>query len=227
VGSQDYHLYCLNALSGELIWKYKTDGEVDSSPLIVGDRVYFGSYDGFLYALNATDKSEIWKFNTGSEIWGSPAFTEDSIYIGTKNGKMYSVWANNGTEHWNYSTNQFEELHGIYSTPVVTGDRVIFGSEDKFLYSLNASTGDRVWMFKTTGYIYSSAAVGSGKVYFTSLEEQKDAWRSRKMGYYMHYHLQILTRMVSSRPPRYYGSSILKISMAAHHPRSQSQLIKL
>jgi outer membrane protein assembly factor BamB len=174
VGSQDYHLYCLNALSGELIWKYKTDGEVDSSPLIVGDRVYFGSYDGFLYALNATDKSEIWKFNTGSEIWGSPAFTEDSIYIGTKNGKMYSVWANNGTEHWNYSTNQFEELHGIYSTPVVTGDRVIFGSEDKFLYSLNASTGDRVWMFKTTGYIYSSAAVGSGKVYFTSLEEQKD-----------------------------------------------------
>jgi len=81
----------LNALSGEFIWKFETDGEIDSSPLIVGNTVIFGSYDGNLYALNASDGSEQWVFETGGEIWGSPAYFDDCIYIGALNGKMQTT----------------------------------------------------------------------------------------------------------------------------------------
>ncbi len=174
IGSQDYYFYCLNAISGELLWRYHAGGEIDSSPLIVGDHVFFGAYDGFFYALNASSGSELWKFDAGDDIWGSPAYYEKCLYFGALNGKMYCLWVNNGTQRWNYSTNQFAERNGIYSTPVATGDQVIFGSEDEFVYCLNSSTGERLWMFKTTGYVYSSAAVGSNKVFISSLEEDND-----------------------------------------------------
>ena len=174
IGSQDYHMYCLNAISGEFIWKYKTNGAIDSSPLIVGNVLYFGSYDGYLYALNMSDGAEIWKFDAGDEIWGSVAYNDGCIYFGALNGKLYCLWEANGTERWNFTVNQLASLFGIYGTPIISGDNLIFGSEDNFVYCLNASTGSRLWIFKTTGYVYSSAAVSSGKVFISSLESQDD-----------------------------------------------------
>ncbi len=176
IGSQDFHLYCLNAISGEFIWKYRTSGGIDSSPLIVDDHIFFGSYDGNLYALNASDGKEIWIFKLGGEIWGSPAYSEieECLYIGSLDGKFHSVWLRNGTERWNFTTNQQEQFYGIYSTPAVAGDKVIFGSEDKIVYCLNSSTGEPVWQFRTTGKIYSSAAVNKNKVFISSLEEKND-----------------------------------------------------
>ena len=179
IGSMDFYFYCLDALDGKLLWKNRTGGPIDSSPLIEGDKVIFGSYDGYLYALNISDGQVIWKFNAGYEIWGSPAYSDECIYIGSISstkffGKMYCIWLNNGTERWNKSTNQFELSNGIYSTPVVFEGKVIFGSEDSLVYCLNSSTGDLIWKFKTTGYIYSSAAVNNDKVFISSLEEQDD-----------------------------------------------------
>jgi outer membrane protein assembly factor BamB len=174
IGSQDYHMYCLNAISGEFIWKYKANGAIDSSPLIVGNVLYFGSYDGVLYALNTSDGAELWKFNAGDEIWGSAAYNDGCIYFGALNGKLYCLWEANGTERWNFTVNQLASMFGIYGTPVISGDKLIFGSEDNFVYCLNTSTGARLWIFKTTGYVYSSAAVSGGKVFISSLESQND-----------------------------------------------------
>jgi len=49
IGCIDGCLYCLDALSGELRWKYKTGGLVNSSPAIANGKVFVGSYDGYLY----------------------------------------------------------------------------------------------------------------------------------------------------------------------------------
>jgi outer membrane protein assembly factor BamB len=52
VGSKDYRVHCVARESGRGIWTFDTGGEVDSSPVICGDRVVVGSTDGFLYLLN-------------------------------------------------------------------------------------------------------------------------------------------------------------------------------
>ena len=44
VGSKDDHLYALDAETGELVWRYKTGGDVDS-PTVSGGMVYVGSND--------------------------------------------------------------------------------------------------------------------------------------------------------------------------------------
>jgi outer membrane protein assembly factor BamB len=174
IGSHDYYLYCLNAQSGELIWRKRTAGAIDSSPLVLNETVYFGSYDGKVYCLNISDKTEIWTFDTGDEIWGSPAYWDGCIYIGSLNGHMYCIWAQNGTERWNFSGNLIDQFHGIYSAPTIVDNKLIFGSEDKFVYCLDSSDGKVIWKFKTTGFVYSSAAVNNSKVFISSLESNND-----------------------------------------------------
>ena len=38
--------------SGQMLWTFPTGGEIDSSPVICGDKVVFGSADGRIYLLN-------------------------------------------------------------------------------------------------------------------------------------------------------------------------------
>jgi outer membrane protein assembly factor BamB len=48
-GGQDKQVHALD-LGGHELWKFSTRGRVDSSPVIVGERVFVGSADGRLYA---------------------------------------------------------------------------------------------------------------------------------------------------------------------------------
>src|SRR5438067_1255322 len=63
-GSDDRYLYALNALTGELKWKFKTGDVVYSSPAVADGAVYVGSHDGYLYALDTKTGEERWKFKT-------------------------------------------------------------------------------------------------------------------------------------------------------------------
>ena len=38
-GSDDHHVYCLNSVTGEKLWAFKTADAVEGSPLILGDNV--------------------------------------------------------------------------------------------------------------------------------------------------------------------------------------------
>ena len=51
VGSNDRHIYALEASGGALIWRYETGDQVDSSPLVADGIVYVGSRDQHAYAL--------------------------------------------------------------------------------------------------------------------------------------------------------------------------------
>ena len=51
VGSDDDHVYALDAASGQLRWRYQTGNDMDSSPAVVDGVVYVGSEDGYVYAV--------------------------------------------------------------------------------------------------------------------------------------------------------------------------------
>jgi outer membrane protein assembly factor BamB len=65
-GSRDGNFYALDAYSGELIWKYETEGPILFSAAYKDGTVYFASNDGYAYALDTT--------NNGSLIWKSGNF---------------------------------------------------------------------------------------------------------------------------------------------------------
>jgi outer membrane protein assembly factor BamB len=51
VGSWDKNLYAIDAITGLEKWRFKTGGEMYSSPAVSNGVIYVGSNDRFLYAV--------------------------------------------------------------------------------------------------------------------------------------------------------------------------------
>ena len=71
VGGRDKQVHCINRKTGKRVWVFATNGRkgkggrVDSSPVILGDRVFVGSSDGNLYELGLKDGKERAKYPIG------------------------------------------------------------------------------------------------------------------------------------------------------------------
>jgi len=54
LSSEDGSLYAVDALTGEALWRFRTEDKLRSSPVVVDRVVYVGSHDGYLYAVQAS-----------------------------------------------------------------------------------------------------------------------------------------------------------------------------
>jgi outer membrane protein assembly factor BamB len=82
-------MHAIDLESGEALWTYRTRARIDSSPVIVGERVFFGASTGEVFALDAETGEVDWRFETGSSIVASPSIAEGKLVIGTEDGQVY------------------------------------------------------------------------------------------------------------------------------------------
>ncbi len=165
----DNELYCLNALTGDLIWSYCIGDwlEIESTPAVAYGKVYFGCNNGIIYCLNAETGDFIWSYDTGTRYGSSPAILDGYVYIGSgQNGKLFCLDADDGEVYWSYHVGS-----SVLSTPAVVYGKVYFGAMDNKLYCLNASNGDLIWKYNTEEWVMSSPAVVDGKVYVGSKDK--------------------------------------------------------
>jgi len=155
-------VYCLNATTGALVWRYRTNDSVDSSPTVSGGFVYIGS-DNATYCLNATTGTLAWKYATGISGWSVPSVAGGLVYVGSWDDNVYCLNATSGMLVWKYKTGGV-----VFSSPTIVGEVVYVGSGDGNLYCLNATTGVQIWSFATGGSVSSSAAVVDDMIYFGS-----------------------------------------------------------
>ncbi len=85
VASRDRCVRALQRQTGKEIWTFATRGRVDSSPVIVGQRVVAASLDGHLYVLDLTRGTELARFDLGA-MAGSPAVGGGRLVVGTVRG---------------------------------------------------------------------------------------------------------------------------------------------
>jgi len=74
--------------TGALQWRFDTRGGNDSSPAVVGNRVFFGSGDGSLYGVDLTAGTRVWQYRTGS-IGGGVSAAYQRLFVGTDAGLVY------------------------------------------------------------------------------------------------------------------------------------------
>lgn len=96
VGSSDFDVFCLDALTGEKIWNFSTNGIVHA-PSVSGDCVFAGSYDGNIYCISASSGAEMWRGAAGvfspvsiSGSAGLPVIADGVVYV-VGNGVL-SAW---------------------------------------------------------------------------------------------------------------------------------------
>ncbi len=89
IGGRDKMIHALKPQTGEPLWTYPTKSRVDSSPVIVGERVFFGTVGGELVALNLNSGKKVWEFVTGASIIASPSVAAGKLVIGADDGRIY------------------------------------------------------------------------------------------------------------------------------------------
>jgi outer membrane protein assembly factor BamB len=149
---------------GKIRWQ-RTIAPTESSPLLVGNRLYVGDWDGRVWALDARTGRTIWRYPTRGPIKGAIAFAGGRLYVGSYDGYVYCLGAQKGRLIWKAKAQR--RLYGgsrFYSTPAVAYTRVYIGSTDGKVYSYGAATGKLRWSHDTGGYVYASPAVWNGLV---------------------------------------------------------------
>ena len=89
IGGRDKMAHALQPQTGELLWTYPAKSRVDSSPVIVGERVFFGTVGGELVALNLNSGEKVWEFVIGAAIIASPSVVTGKLVIGADDGRIY------------------------------------------------------------------------------------------------------------------------------------------
>jgi outer membrane protein assembly factor BamB len=186
--------------SPKAIWKFKTEGQVISSPVIVGDVVYIGSNDSKLYALHKKTGKLIWEFKTDEKINSTPLVSQGKVMFLSFDGYFYAVDKDTGKLAWNFktggeSTFKVKDYYNgsfkpdfwdfYLSSAIEKNGIVFFGSSDANVYALDIETGKKKWNYKTGGSIHSSPAISGNslvvgswdsKVYSLDVLTGKELW---------------------------------------------------
>jgi outer membrane protein assembly factor BamB len=190
-GSMNHHLYCVNARTGNLLWKYKAKDRIGvvSSPVVYGNTIYIGSYDHNMYAIDADTGQLVWKFPSRAEILSVACVHDGIVYFTSRDHNLYALTADKGELLWKFQTQ--DEMQ---SSPTVFGNKLFFGSYDKNLYCLDISNGSLMWKFRTGEEVLNSPRhlIHEGIIYFASydnylyavdVETGRQVWR-KMLGYY-------------------------------------------
>jgi len=160
-----------------LQWRFMTDGDVVSSPTVLGQVVYVGSGDGHLYALDRATGTRKWVFDAHNPIFSSPAVGGGAVFFGTRDGQYFAVDAATGKQRWAFTTGRLlawpwgHESGDVYtSSPAFDQGTVFFGAGDGRVYAVNAATGKEKWHAQTEGRVRASPAVDAPRVYVGSAD---------------------------------------------------------
>lgn len=86
----DDFLYAVDRVTGELRWKFDTEG-YPTSPIIVGDKVLLG-VDGVLHMLRLETGESLWSYEVSDEIT-SPAVIQGMVVVGSDDGTITAFGA--------------------------------------------------------------------------------------------------------------------------------------
>jgi outer membrane protein assembly factor BamB len=167
-GTDPSFLAALDARNGRTLWRFRA-GVIESPPLLVANRVFFGSWDHRVYSLDARTGRPLWSFSTGDRVKSGVAYARGTIVAGSYDGYLYALDARSGRLRW---TAGGGGLGGLYATPSVADGRVLVGSTDGRVYAFSLADGTELWSARTGSYVYSPAALAGATAYVGSYDHR-------------------------------------------------------
>ncbi len=152
-----------NLQTSVIEWRAKV-GDIESSLLLMRDRLYATTLNGKLVCLKKNSGQVDWTFEVPGKVRtkilrSSPASDGSSIVFGSDCGNVYAVNARDGKLRWSASARE-----SIVASPSVAGGKIFVGSLDSTFYCFDAATGKQVWTRSLGTKIFGSQAVGGDRV---------------------------------------------------------------
>ncbi len=171
-GNLDGYLYALDAKTGALRWRFKTQDGITSSPLIDNGVLFFGSNDRRVYAITGLSGSEPtvkWSFTTGDQVNAAPLLEAGVLYIGSTDKSFYALDAGTGKELW--SVKAEGPLYGraaIYKNLVFIGA----GPGDGRLYAYDTQSHQLIWKYETNTKIQADPVIDGDHLFVVTGDGQ-------------------------------------------------------
>lgn len=162
IGDLGGWLNAINATDGKKLWAFKANGEIKSSPVVVGDRVLIGAYDEYLYCLSTRDGSVQWKFKTNGPVHSTPSIADGMAFIAGCDELFRAIRISTGKEVFNVSS-------GAYTgaSPALRDGSAFYGTFDNEVLGVNLTERKISWRYEHPQRkfpFYSSAAVTSARI---------------------------------------------------------------
>ena len=168
MGSNDNHVYALDAATGGLRWKYDTGGWAQFSPAVTGRFVFLGAHGDGGYMVRALDAS------SGEQVWVAempsppsadfaPVVIWDKVYLPGDWGEFHALEASTGKAAWSFDT-------GIPSdSPPTVRDGVLYLTAVNNAFAIDEETGDLIWSYGTETFPARDfpAVIADGVYYFS------------------------------------------------------------
>ncbi len=154
-GSEDRHVYALNADTGALLWQAETGAAVVSSPAIAGDLALIGSDDGAVYAYDIATGALNWDYAADGAIEAPIVVAGDVAYAASNAGALVALEAASGAERWVTRIGA-----GVRYAPAKGDGFVVVVDEAGRLTSLAADDGRRLWQDPAHRYSGAPLVVG-------------------------------------------------------------------
>ena len=157
----------------KLLWKYKTGGPIQASPVVANGTVYVASTDHWLYALDAKEWGYKWRFKAGGVIRYAPAVWNNRVYFSARDNHVYALNAETGEWLWEFRSDTWMD-----SPPILSKGRLYIGAYTKKIHVINATTGELESQPQGRVYIDGIEYVCSqGQLRPISPQHNVDAWR--------------------------------------------------
>lgn len=138
---------CLDAATGEMVWRAGTDAAVKNSVAVNGSACAAVSVTGRVHLLDAATGATTWEADLpeypGRWVYTAPVIADGTVYAGAKAGYAALALAS-GRRLW-HTVNEDSDNWACYVSPQVSGDLLLLLVQRRRLVALNRATGDVVW----------------------------------------------------------------------------------
>lgn len=172
---------CLDAATGEPVWRVPTDLPAWGAPTLHDGRLYVGLGNGrltegakppetpagALLCLDPADGRTVWRFAAGDAVFQKPTAAGDRVYFGSRDGNVYAVRAADRPE----VVYRVRMGGPVIAPPTVDGDKLYVVSVPGLVKCLAAADGRELWSLdlaeRTRAQVSAFGAVRAacGRVY--------------------------------------------------------------
>jgi outer membrane protein assembly factor BamB len=180
----------LDRATGKRLWRLVAGGAVESSPVVVDGIVYATSADRRVYAIDEETGKVRWAFRTGGEVKDSPTVANGLVYVANYAAEVFALDAKTGAVRWRRAVGGVRGDR-IYSSVPVDGNFAYLATVRGTILALDARDGRTRWEQSIPGYVYSTPAIGHGRlfignyqgvVYAFNAQTGRPSWRERVGG---------------------------------------------
>jgi eukaryotic-like serine/threonine-protein kinase len=162
VAGCDAKFRAIRVADGKEIYQINAGAYTGASPVLDGERAYFGTFNNEVLALDLKRRTAAWRYAPADSrfpFYSSAALADGRVILGGRDKLVHAIDAATGKGVWTFATRA-----RVDSSPVVAGDRVYIGSSDGRLYVLDAASGRKLWEFDTGADITASPAIATGRL---------------------------------------------------------------